>query len=406
MDDLVRSLVPRGFDVRVRTLAGILFLDQFGRTMVIQFLPLYYVALGAPVLLVGVAITISAGTSAFSQAIGGMLADSWGRRKSMLLSTAGRVVTLALLSIFATAIPWFITIFLLITISEAFDGMFLVSASTMMSDLVEARRQVEGFGIFRVAVNLGFTFGSLLGGLLILYTLGIYIWTLLITANLILLALFVKETHHHGRTAFRFRGMLSVSRDRFLLTFSLASVGAGIIMNQMGPTFALYSTQYIGITKQALGYLYFLNGIIVILFQYAFSRFALKYRLGSLIVVSVVIQSASYLLVGLSSSLLLLQVVVVGLTVGEMLQAPSGTAFAEAIAPGQRRGEYIGFYSWGWNSGQALSPVVGGLLLSLFAGSEYLAWYVIPIFGVFCSIAFVSIGRTVRKSNRAQGRNL
>jgi len=314
----------------------------------------------------------------------------------MLLSTLGRVVTIAILSVFATVVPAFIAIFVLITVSEALNGIFYTSASAMISDLVEAKRRVEGFGIYRVATNFGFTLGSLFGGLLAVYALGMYAWTFLVVLNLVILILFVGETHARERIVFRLGHVISASRDRLLLTFSLASVGAGLVANQMGPTFALYTTQSIGISKQDLGYLYFLNGVLVIMFQYGFSRLALRHRLISLIAISVVVQSASYLLLSFSPNLLLLQVVIVGLTIGEMLQAPSGTAFATAIAPDERRGEYIGFYSWGWNSGQALSPIVGGLLLSLFAGSQYLTWYVIPMIGAVCAVAYVMIGIKAR----------
>ena len=405
-DSLLRNLIPRGFDHRLRTLSIALFLNEFGRSLFVVFLPLYYLTLGVPPLLIGLAITVSAGTSALFQVIGGVLSDSWGRRRSMLVSASGRVVLLGSLSIFATAIPSFIAIFLLITAAEALNGIFLTSSNAMISDLVEAPRRAEGFGIYRVAINFGFTFGSLFGGLMVLYTVSIYAWTLLVLLTLAILNYFLTETHARERTTFRLGNIISASRDRLLLTFSLVSVGAGLIANQMGPTFAIYSTQNIGISKQELGYLYFLNGILVILFQYGFSRLALRYRLSSLIAISVVVQSLSYLMVSFSNNLLLLQIVIVGLTIGEMLQAPAGTAFATAIAPDSRRGEYIGFYSWGWNSGQALSPIVGGFLLSLFAGSQYLTWYVIPIVGAFCTIAYLFIGVTARRSNPSQGRTL
>ena len=398
--DLVRSLVPRGFDRRLKLLSFVLFMNDFGRTLVTVYLPLYYLELNASPLFIGIGITISSGVSALFQAVGGVLADTWGRKKSMALSMAARGVFLVMLSLSATLGPSFVTILILFTLSEATNGIFLTAANTMISDLVEEKRAAEGFGIYRVAINLGFTLGSLAGGLIVLYAVSIYLMTALVILNLAVTTIYLGETWSTGKRSPKLGNMLSVSRDRTLLVFSIVSIGAGLLANQMGPTFALYTTQEVHISKQFLGYLYFLNGILVILFQYAFSRLGLRYRLTSLMAISVGVQSLSYLLVGFSQNLLLLQVVIVGLTIGEMLQAPSGTAFANRLAPYEKRGEYIGFYSWCWNSGQALSPMVGGLLLSIFATAEYLTWYVTFAIGGLCFAAYLAIGIVLRKSER------
>ena len=396
--DLVRSLLPRGFDRRLKLLSFVIFMNDFGRTLVTVYLPLYYLQLGASPLLIGIGITISTGCSALFQAVGGVLADIWGRKKSMVLSMAARSVFLIILGLSATIGPSFVTILLLFALSEATNGIFLTATNAMISDLVEEKRAAEGFGIYRVAINLGFTLGSLAGGLIALYTFSIYIMTALVLLNLGITTVYLGETWSTGKRSLKLGGMLSVSKNRILLAFSIVSIGAGLLANQMGPTFALYTTQEVHISKQFLGYLYFLNGILVILFQYAFSLLGLRYRLTSLVAISVGVQSLSYLLVGFSQDLLILQVVIVGLTIGEMLQAPSGTAFANRLAPYDKRGEYIGFYNWCWNSGQALSPVVGGLLLSIFATAEYLTWYVTFAIGSLCFTAYLAIGFFIRKS--------
>ena len=210
----------------------------------------------------------------------------------------------------------------------------------MISDLVEEKRAAEGFGIYRVAINLGFTLGSLAGGLIALYTFSIYIMTALVLLNLGITTVYLGETWSTGKRSLKLGGMLSVSKNRILLAFSIVSIGAGLLANQMGPTFALYTTQEVHISKQFLGYLYFLNGILVILFQYAFSRLGLRYRLTSL------------------------------------------AQLAQDQAPNR----------------QALSPVVGGLLLSIFATAEYLTWYVTFAIGSLCFTAYLAIGFFIRKS--------
>jgi len=57
--DLVRSLVPRGFDRRLKLLSFVLFMNDFGRTLVTVYLPLYYLELNASPLFIGIGIPIS-----------------------------------------------------------------------------------------------------------------------------------------------------------------------------------------------------------------------------------------------------------------------------------------------------------------------------------------------------------
>lgn len=391
----------------MKLISVLLFMNEFGRTLVTVYLPLYFFSeLNAPFLLVGLGLTISTGTSALFQMFGGILADSWGRRRSMILSTSGKAVVLTGLSIASIMSLPFLPILLLFTISEALNGIFLTSTNAMISDVVELKRRVEGFGIYRVAVNLGFTLGSLFGGLLILYYESFLIWTVLTWTILGTMLLFLVESGPTARSAFKIGNIISAGKDRLLLGFALISVAAGMVANQMGPTFALYTTAHLQISKLSLGYLYALNGVMIIFFQYAFSRYAIRHRLTSFIAIAAVIQGASYLLVGISSGLLLLQMAVIGLTIGEMLSAPTGTAFSAAISPDSRRGEYIGFYSWGWNSGQALSPVIGGVLLTLFAGAPYLTWDAIFVVGAVCSVAYASLGVKARRKNPSMDKML
>src|SRR5947199_4684712 len=97
---LVRSLVPRGFDRRLKLLSFVLFMNDFGRTVVTVYLPLYYLELNASPLFIGIGITISSGVSALFQAVGGVLADTRGRKKAMALTSQSRSMHQAALTSF------------------------------------------------------------------------------------------------------------------------------------------------------------------------------------------------------------------------------------------------------------------------------------------------------------------
>jgi MFS family permease len=81
-----------------------------------------------------------------------------------------------------------------------------------------------------------------------------------------------------------------------------------------------------------------------------------------------------------------------------MIQAPAGASYAASIAPETKRGEYLGFYNWTWNTGQALSPIVGGFLLGALVFREFVTWYAIFIVGVACSFVYIYLGRKARRA--------
>jgi MFS family permease len=165
----------------------------------------------------------------------------------------------------------------------------------------------------------------------------------------------------------------------------------------MGTTFVLYTTTHLSVNREQLGGLYTLNGVMIILLQYPLSRLVLRYRLSILLAIATFVRASGFLLVAAANQFYVLQIVIVALTVGEMLQAPSGSSYAASIASEDKRGEYLGFYNWAWNSGQALSPVVGGFLLGLLAPSEFGIWYIVFAVGASCSFVYVWLGKKARR---------
>lgn len=99
----------------------------------------------SPYILVGLALTLSTSASALFQMIGGILADSLGRRRTVLLSAGVRILTLSCLTIISIA-GSAVGVFLALYIStEALNGLFQTATSAMVADLVEPRKRVEAY---------------------------------------------------------------------------------------------------------------------------------------------------------------------------------------------------------------------------------------------------------------------
>ena len=248
------SFLPRGFNTKVKQVFLLVFLNESGRTPLFIYLPIYLIeTFKTPYLLVGLALTLSTGASALFQMIGGVLADSLGRRTTILSSAGLRIITLSALiigSITGIHVVLFLTLYIL---TEAFNGIFQTGTNAMVADLVEPHKRVEAYGIYHISINAGFALGALIGGLPIAFTILFAFWLICIIANVATIIPFLNESQ-------RVRGRFSIGsvavgvKDKFLLGFGLVTLGAGVVANQMGPTFVLYTTGNIGITREQLGF--------------------------------------------------------------------------------------------------------------------------------------------------------
>jgi len=387
-----------GMDNRVKQLSILGFFNEFGRNLVSVYLPLYlFATLQAPYELVGLALTITSGTSAFFQIVGGIVADSWGRKRAMLLSSGIKIPILAILAIGSQMGISIMTFVVLYVATEALSGIYLTSSHAMIADVTEKHRRTEAYGIYRIGVNLGFTLGAFVGGFIAAFSILFAIWLLCVSVAAGTILFFVAESHRPTGEKFRPLTVFGAVRDRALLEFGLVSLVAGLVANQMGATFALYTTSHLSITREQLGALYSLNGAMIIALQYPLARLVLRYRLSKLLAIASAFRAFGFLLISIASDFYLLQVVIVALTLGEMIQAPSASSYAASIAPEKKRGEYLGFHNWAWNSGQALSAVVGGCLLGLLMPAGYVTWYIVFVIGMTCTFFYVHIAKKARR---------
>ena len=79
------------------------------------------------------------------------------------------------------------------------------------------------------------------------------------------------------------------------------------------------------------------------------------------------------------------------LTLGELLLAPTGTAFAANLAPADMRGRYMGLYGLSWGLSMGIAPVIGGWLSDNVA--PVAIWYAGLAMGLAAALGFVMLDR-------------
>src|SRR6266496_3014295 len=140
------------------------FLNKFG-TFVLPFLTIYMGSLGYSPAQAGLAIAgYGIGTLAASL-IGGYLADTIGRRKTIVLSMSTVSVAMLCLSQ-ARSLPALVGFS---TLAGLTGELYRPASSALLADLVPAGRRVTAYSAFRMAFNAGWAFGPATAGFLAEY---------------------------------------------------------------------------------------------------------------------------------------------------------------------------------------------------------------------------------------------
>src|ERR1041385_2427944 len=135
------------------------FLNKFG-TFVLPFLTIYMTRQGYSLGEAGLAVGAYGLGTLLASALGGHLADTIGRRKTIVWSMFSAAVTMLLLSQ-ARGLP---AIIVLTAIAGLAGELYRPAASALLADLVPAGRRVTAFSAYRMAFNAGWGFGPAKGG--------------------------------------------------------------------------------------------------------------------------------------------------------------------------------------------------------------------------------------------------
>src|SRR5436309_5859563 len=137
------------------------FLNKFG-TFVVPFLTLYLTRQGYSLTAAGMAVGAYGVGTLLASGLGGHLADTFGRRKTIVLSMFSAAITMMLLSQ-ARSFP---VILLLTALAGLAGELYRPASSALLADLVPAGQRVTAFSAYRMAFNAGWAFGPATAGFL------------------------------------------------------------------------------------------------------------------------------------------------------------------------------------------------------------------------------------------------
>ncbi|HEX2496495.1 MAG TPA: MFS transporter, partial [Gaiellaceae bacterium] len=137
------------------------FVNRFG-SFVAVFLVLYLRERGYSIPESGLVVSFYGIGNVVAAAVGGWVADRFGRRNALALSMFGSAATLLLLSQ-AASLP---LIIVLTTLAGLTGEMYRPAAAALITDLTPAGERIPAFALNRLAINAGFAAGPAVAGLL------------------------------------------------------------------------------------------------------------------------------------------------------------------------------------------------------------------------------------------------
>ncbi|MFD3538842.1 MFS transporter [Streptomyces sp. NPDC058662] len=362
-----------------------MFLIKFGNFLNV-FLVLFLVSRGYSAFEAGVALGV-VGVGAFiGNAVGGTVADRFGRRTAIAVSMFGSSAATALVPL----TDGLFTTTALVGVVGVFAQLYRPAAGALLVDLVPENQRVMSFAVLRLAINVGMAVGPLVGGLLsgMSYTY-LFLGDAFFAFSFGALALLTlpggrpvqvqpADTAVEGKKARG--GYRQVLSDRPYALFLGSMVAATFVYGQSTVTLPLHVTDA-GFDNKVYGLLLGLNALLCVLIELPITKHTERRNPRRVIAAGLVLLGVGMALTGAASAIWLLAVTVVVWTVAETVYTPIANAYPAEFSPPHLRGRYQGAEGIAHTLGGALGPAVGGLLYGISAPLHWVVLAAVAVLG-------------------------
>lgn len=336
-----------------------------GLALSFPFLTLYFHdKRGLPMGLVGLAVSGAVAAAAVGQALGGELADVWGCKRVMALALTTRAGFTALLAA-GIAGEWPVAAIVALHVAASFSGnLYGPAVRAWIAHEHPAGERVRAYGALRVAQNAAWAVGPAIGGFMAGWS---YPLMFAATAALslvcvgLLLGLVPQAPAARSGERFAWSGSLAAARDPRCLELAVLSLLIACSAAQLVAPMSVHATAHGGLSETKVGFLFAVNGGLVVLFQQAATRAVSRFALTKAVAAGCLFYLAGWSWIGFARGWWPLAFGMAVVTVGEIVVSPSLEALAANLAPARLKGRYLGFQGLLQSLGQALGPLLGGL---------------------------------------------
>lgn len=382
----------KNLDRRLWFLAITRFIRSAGRVSSFIFLPLIFVFIyNISFLETGIFLGFAILIMSVVQFYSGRWTDKIGRRFFLIMVP------------FPTAVLYFLMFYVVyfkinfIFIVLAWYGTIISNAiqypaiQASVADVTTEYERLSGYTLIRIMTNMGAAIGPLLGAILAYFNYS-YIFLVASLSTIVeglILYIYFKETYfpeEYENPDFSYKILIE---DKFFVIFIIIGVLLGFALRQNGPALTLYAFDLNNLPIIDIGYIYSLNGLVVIALQMPILRLMSKY--GSPIFwrgISSLFYAIGFALLAFSTDLVSILCVMGIFTIGEDFMAPTTQTVITTIAPGNLRGTYIGTYNLITSIGRFFGSFIGLYILYALKNVPYEFWIFIAILTLIGGLSY------------------
>ncbi len=364
-------------------------------SFVLIFLAIYLTAVrGFSELQAGLVLGLWGAGGAAGTMAGGILADRWGRRPTLLTAHLGAATMMLALGL-ARGL-WMIAAgaLLLGFFAEAARPAF----SAMMIDVVPERDRLRAFSLNYWAINLGFACAAILAGFAAEAS---YLLLFLVNATTTVLTAIVIFVKVHETRQIRLgpingkpgeqagNGLRAVLADRVFLGFMALNLLVALIFMQHISMLPIAMGQD-GLSPATYGSVIALNGVLIVAGQLFVPRLIQGRSRSHVLALAAVITGIGFGMTAFAHSAWFYAVTVLIWTLGEMLGSPSNATMIAELSPASLRGRYQGVFSLSWSLAAFCAPVAGGFVRGQFGNSAL--WLGCALIGGLAAVAHLLSG--------------
>ena len=372
--------------------------------MVLPFMTLYLTKdLNFSLAQVGTIMSCFGVGSLLGSWLGGKLTDKIGFYRVMFWSLLITGFLFIALQFIHSFIGFALAIFITMSIADTFRPAMFVSLKAYS----KPENQTRSLTLIRLAINLGFSLGPFLGGIIIatLNYSGLF-WvdgiTCITAVFLLKLVLSKRELSKKSEAIVdTSETQRSVYSDKPYWLFLVIVFLMGFIFLQLFTTMPLYYKEVHALSEVQIGLVMGLNGFLIFLFEMPLIHYIEKTLLNRMKIItwSLVLFALSFIILNVSSWVGVLIIGMLFITFGEMLAFPFTNNFAMNRAPKGREGRYLALYTMAFSVAHIFSAKTGMEIIDRFG---YITnWFVMGGLGFVAVILMIFLRDLLQSEKEA-----
>jgi len=391
----------KGLSKEIWFLAFVTFINRAG-TMILPFLSRYLnEELTFNLEDVGIILSFFGVGSLVGHYIGGKLTDKIGFYNVMvrsLLTTGFLFIGLQFVTSF-----WAMcfSIFFIMSIADMFRPALFVSLKAYS----KPGNQTRSLALIRLAINLGFVFGPIVGGFLIVnsgYITLFWIDGITCILSTLFFVLLVKKKELHNKEEIE-EGLgndkkFSLFQDKPYLIFLGISFLMGMVFMQLFFTMPTFHNKQFGLTEDYTGLLMLLNALLIVLLEMPLVSWIERKNISNpkLFFYSSFLMGISFVFLLFDSHWEILIIHMLFITIGEMISFPFTNTFAMSRAKKGQEGSYMAWYSISFSFAHIICPILSFTIIEKFGYKTN--WSLTAIYGLAAMLLSVWLYQILKKA--------